>query len=640
MACFIVTEPDICAQLQCDMMPEQIWFYEKEARPTFTPTHEILYGLHLATTYGKPTNKEFARFEDLEDAYNRGQVQFDDIVKLNDRKSSYGRAKIEKILNMDLDAGLGEDEPITVKNINRIVSGMSTHRRRAEEMHELTDFASKIITEVGMDTPPFEELYDADDPKIKEIINSSEPLAVKYTSLQNYLNDYIADKVDKLEGSSLPSMLKGSGRVKKSQLQEIYSPVIYMDGDEVSISNRSLFGGLTERDFVTKGMENRQIQQIKRYSVPVSGYATRQMVLSQMDLIFDARDASPDTVGLLIPTSEAAGRTRLNGTKVSDEVANKASKTDVIRVKSCLNHDDKKVYADEIDQKDLKEKDGAAIGVSFAMSLTEAKTQAALALKHGGIQTGFENAHIKAYRSGTVKSYDSQFMYIETSDGQIDKYLICEKTTPTVKFGQYVQTGDEIATSRRLNKLSDKLADYEAFLGIQNVHDFGLTRESKRGLVIRYAPCNGVIAYPDAWRIRVGDIEFPVNRQELYYYPEGYKVTTGTALCSGVLDMNGFMNLNKSIQDSFDAFKHQMLDIYPDQQTRSELLEVTFKSIREHKFNAMKTYYGTDNFINRTYAGNTKKGFETFFKDSDDNVVEVKDTIILPLVLGFDIKDA
>ena len=72
------------------MKPEQIWFYEKENKPIFTPTHEILYGLHLATTYGKPTKKEFGTFKDLEDAYKRGQVEFDDIVLLNDRKNSYG----------------------------------------------------------------------------------------------------------------------------------------------------------------------------------------------------------------------------------------------------------------------------------------------------------------------------------------------------------------------------------------------------------------------------------------------------------------------------------------------------------------------------------------------------------------------
>ena len=621
------------------MKPEQMWFYEKEAKPIFTPTHEILYGLHLASTYGKPTKKEFGTFEQLEQAYKDKKVEFDDIVMLDDRKNSYGRAKIEHILNMDLDAGLGEDEPITVKNINKIISAMSSHRYRARELHELTEFATEIISYVGMDTPPFEQMYDKDDPEIKKIIESQEPVSVKYTKLNNYISKYIMDKVNSLEGSSLPSMLKGSGRVKASQLEEIYSPAIYIDKNDVTISNRTLFEGQTERDFVTKGIDNRKIQQIKREGVPVGGYAERQLVLAQMDYLFKDEKASPDKIGLEIPLSEASGRTRLSGTVISDDVARKANKTDRVKVKSCINHREKVIYADEIDQRDLREKDGAAIGVSFAMALTEAKTQSILGLKHGGIKREFEDDRILAYRSGTVKSFDSEFMFIETSEGFTDKYLMCEKTVPTVKFGQYVQKGDEIAASNRLKQVHDQLADFEAFIGINNIHDSGLTRERERGLVIRYAPCDGTIKYPDANTVQIGEIRFNTNRKELYYYPEGYSVKTGESICSGVLDMQYFMYLNHNDQQCFDAFKKQMLDTYPNQQLRSEIYEVTFKVLRD-EFNAHKTFTNTDNFINRLYAGDTKQGLKRFFNESgEDNVIRIKDSLILPIVLGFDTKE-
>ena len=620
------------------MKPEQIWFYEKENKPIFTPTHEILYGLHLATTYGKPTKKEFGTFKDLEDAYKRGQVEFDDIVLLNDRKNSYGRAKIEEILKMDLDAGLGEDVPINTKNIDKIISGMSSHRNRAREMHELTNFATEIVTHVGMDTPPFEELYDKNDPEIKKIMDSDEPVAIKYTKLNNYISNSIKQKTENLKGSSLPSMLKGSGRVKASQLEEIYSPSIYLDKGDVTISDRTLFAGQTERDFVSKSLENRIVQQIKKTGTPVGGYAARQMVLSQMDIIFVDKTESPDTVGLEIPLSEASGRTRLNGTVISEEVAQKAGKDAKIKVKSCLNHHENKVYADEIDQRDLKEKDGAAIGVSFAMALTEAKTQSILALKHGGIRRDFEDEHIFAYRSGTVQSFDSEFLYVETSEGAVDKYLMCDKTVPTVKFGQYVQMGDELATSNRLKQLHDQIADFEAFIGIQGIYDSGLNRESGRGLVMRYAPCDGEIKYPSPYTIQIGNMSFNINRNELYYYPEGYKVKTGDSICSGVLDMAYFVQLNKNTQQCFDVFKKQMLDTYPNQKLRNEIYEVTYKALRE-EFNAKRTYTNTDNFINRLYSGDTKHGVQKFFKESDDNVIKIKDSLILPLVLGFDAKD-
>lgn len=639
MAYIFVTEPDIIAQLQKDMMPEQIWFYEKEAKPTFTPTHEILYGLYLATVYGKLTDKKFANLEQAEQAYQNSQIEYNDTIMIDDKKTTYGRAKIESIIHMDLDAGLGQDVPIDTKNISKLISGLSTHRNRAEETHQLTEFATQIVTHVGMGALPFTELYDKNDPEVKKIINSDEPLPVRYNAINKYIANTIDNKIANLEGSSLPSMLKGSGRVKKSQLEEIYSPVVYMDGNEITISNSTLFGGLTERDFVTKGLENRQIQAVKRSGVPVGGYATRQMVMAQMDIIFDAQHPSPDTVGLEIPLSEAAGRTRLNGTKVSKELANRARPDQKVRVKSCLNHSDSKVYAEEIDQDDLKEKDGAAIGMSFAMSLTEAKTQAALALKHGGIKTGFEDVHAKAQHAGTVVSIDNEFLTLMTNDCKEEKYLMTDMVVPDVRIGSTVREGDLLISSRRIRKLHDQLADYEAFLGIQNVWSFGLTRESGRGRVMRYAPCSGIISYPSPDKIQIGNMVMPVNRAELYYYPEGYAIEVGKPFCSGILDMSQFMRYNNDTQVAFDVFKSQMLEIYPEHKTRSELFEVTFKGLRNSKFSAKQAYTGTDNFVNRLYSGDTRRGLEKFYKESPDNVVKIQDSIILPLALGFDTKD-
>lgn len=639
MGFIFVTEPDIVAQLQSDMTPEQIWFYEKEAKPTFTPTHEILYGLHLATSFGRKTNKKFVSFEQVEQAYKNSDIEYNDTILLDDKETTYARKKVENIIHMDLDAGLGEGVAIDTKNINLVMSGLSTHRRRAEETHDLTTFASEIVTHVGMGALPFQELYDKNDPEIDKIVNSDEPLAVRYNKLNNYIAKSIDDKIATLEGSSLPSMLKGSGRVKKSQLEEIYSPVIYMDGDDITISNNTLFGGLTERDFVTKGLENRQIQAIKRFGVPVGGYATRQMVMSQMDIIFDAERKSPDTIGLEIPLSEASGRTRMNGTVISDEVARKAMPSQRIRVKSCINHSDRKVYADEINQRDLREKDGAAIGISFAMSLTEAKTQAALALKHGGIKTGFEDKYAESRSSGTVVSIDNEYLTVMRDDGKEERYLMTEMVVPNVKVGARVMPEDHLISSRRLRQLHDQLADFEAFLGIQGIWSTKLTREAGRGLVMRYAPCSGIISYPNSWTIKIGDMSIPVNRKELYYYPEGYKIEAGVPFCSGVLDMHDFLQRTKNVQLSFDVFKAQMMEIYTDHKTRSEIFEVTFKGLMNSRFSAKRAYTGTDNFVNRMYAGDTRKGLEKFYKESPDNVIKIQDSIILPLALGFDTQE-
>ena len=64
-----------------------------------------------------------------------------------------------------------------------------------------------------------------------------------------------------------------------------------------------------------------------------------------------------------------------------------------------------------------------------------------------------------------------------------------------------------------------------------------------------------------------------------------------------------------------------------------------FKGLRNSKFSAKQAYTGTDNFVNRLYSGDTRRGLEKFYKESPDNVVKIQDSIILPLALGFDTKD-
>ena len=633
-AFYFVTEPALVAQLQNDLMPEKVWFYEKEAKPIFTPTHEVLYGLHLATTFGKTSNYEFETLTQVEQAIKNGKIDFDTVIFLNDKRTTFGRAKIESILNgLDIGAVLGESTPIDKDNIAKIVSRMSSFKDRAKMMSELTQFAVEVVTHNGLQTPPFDKLYDYDDPEVKKILGSKDPLQVKYTKLNGHIEDSIKKKIQELPDSSLESMIKGSGRVKWAQLYDIYAPPIYGDGT-IDVANTNLFQGLSERDFVNRGISNRISQQVKRSTTPIGGFASRQMVLSLMELIFKDERKSPDTVGLLIPKNEATGRTLMDGSIVEE-----SNSDELVRVKSCVNHKQNFVYADEIDQEHLKEKDGAAIGISFAMSFTEPKTQAQLALKHVTATKAFEQEYMKAWRDGTIESLDSDFLMIKTSNGQLDKYLLSgdisfsRDMTP----GSKVYKGEVLLNSKRVSQLHDQLADFEELVGMQSA-DKKIVRGrgvdgGRRGTVIKYAPVAGVISYPSKNTIKIGNVLLPTSKNEIYYYPEGYTVKVGDSICSGLLDLGGFMNVNGKVQDSIDAFKKQLRELYP-QKTRSELVEVVFKSLMEFEFKSKKKYISTDNFINRQFYGDTKRGLDKFFKDSTDNVIEIKDSVILPIVLG------
>ena len=581
----------------------------------------------------------------MEKAYQDGKIEYDDLVFLDDKLTTYGRRKIELIindrsLNSLLDTPNKKDVPIDSKNIGKLISVIGNDRNRAQEVNQLNLFASEIITHHGMDTPPFEEIYDFNDPEVIKLINSNEKPEIKYTELNNLIKSQVKKTIENLPDSNLNDMLAGSKRVKMGSLQDIYCPVVYGDG---TVSSSTLFSGFTERDFVTKGLENRKVQQVKKAGTPISGFLSRQMILSNMDLKYVDKDESPDTTGLMIPRSEAIGRTMMDGRKVRGFSSSK----EMVRVKSCINHDFDVVFRDEINQDELRETDGASIGISFAMSFTEAMTQSVLALKYGASKS-FENASAHAQRAGTVNSIDRDFLTIVTSDNKVDKYLLSGVIAlpSDIKVGNYVNTGDLLIQSRRLSQLYDQVADFSDFFGLQNSSaKEGMGREAGRGKVVCYAPKDGVISYPTPYTIKIDDVEIPVNRKELYYYPEGYRVKKGERFCSGLLDLHAFYSLNGRTQDTFDAMKKSLYEINNKtyvmegddwtNETRSELLEVMYKSLVGFQFKARRKYTQTENFLERMDYGDGKRGLAGFFKKSENNVIPIQDSVIMPMVLGF-----
>ena len=641
---FFVLDQLTCAELQNTMTPHQVWYYEKTRNTVFSPTHEILFGLYYATKMDGPVKKnEFGTFEDMEKAYKDGKIEFDDLVFCDDKQTTYGRSKVEKIIDRSLDSIIGEGVPVSSGNIGKVVAAIDNDRDRAQKISKLNIFASEIITHQGMDTPPFDKIYNFNDPEVKKLIESDEPLSVRYNKLNDYIKKQVKTTIDNLPDDNIANMLKGSGRVKMDSIYNIYCPVVYPDG---TVSNSNLFQGYTERDFVTKGISNRQVQQLKKDGVPIGGYVTRQMVLAQMDVKFVDKDESPDKVGLRIPRSEAIGRTTLDGRKI--RTATPGSKETVV-VKSCINHNDNIVYADEIDQEHLHEKDGSSIGISFSMSFTEDKTQSILALKHADVTKTYEDAKIIAQHSGIVDVIDGGYLIIRTDDGTIDKYLLSGRISLSrqATVGNHVTAGDLLAQSRRLSQLQDQIADLCDFLGLQNSSaKEGLGREEGRGRVLCYAPVSGTIKYPTPYVIEIGGVEIPVNDREVYFYPEGYKVEKGERFCSGLLDLHAFYLKNPRTQDTFDAMKKQLAEIQAKKlflrgdewssSSRSEVLELLYRSIASFAFSARKKYTQTGNFLERMSYGDGKKGLANFLKKADNNVIEIQDSVILPLVLGLE----
>lgn len=99
----------------------------------------------------------------------------------------------------------------------------------------------------------------------------------------------------------------------------------------------------------------------------------------------DGEDTEND--GILIPRYKAGGRTAPSG-KVYPDFKGKPDEDDLVLVRSIVSKKkgDLNVITPDLINKFFKDfTPGAAIGLSFARSLTEGTTQAALGLKHGPI---------------------------------------------------------------------------------------------------------------------------------------------------------------------------------------------------------------------------------------------------------------
>ena len=118
---------------------------------------------------------------------------------------------------------------------------------------------------------------------------------------------------------------------------------------------------------------------------PSSGYLTRQISFLLNNFVYQEGE-DDENPGLLIPRYKALGRTAPNGKVYPDKPLINGSEDELVPVRSIITKKtgDLNIITPDLIGKKFKDfTAGAAIGLSFATSLTEGITQSALGLKHG-----------------------------------------------------------------------------------------------------------------------------------------------------------------------------------------------------------------------------------------------------------------
>ena len=264
---------------------------------------------------------------------------------------------------------------------------------------------------------------------------------------------------------------------------------------------------------------------------------------------------------ILIPRYRAGGRVAPDGNRYPDKEM-KANEEDLVPVRSIItkSKDFDIVTPDclSLRYKDLSP--GSGIGSSFGTSVTEAITQSALGLKHGGHERIIaEEGYLYAPKSCTVKE-DGKYLVLECRGGSELRYPRPENLVlgleESYKAGDIV--GTAYNTSSPIIKLNSLIKLMKA-TGNRGKRYF----EKDNVLVSEcYAYEDGTIHYKVDKNgdiiVEINDKRYQYNPMCMYYFPEGAEVKKFDRICSGVANMPLVIKkLNNNIQDIYTIFRKQ-----------------------------------------------------------------------------------
>lgn len=287
------------------MSPRYVNVYKKNLEGIYAPNHETLNGLAVLTEVkGEPDEIEDPR--EFFDSYSElvKAVEMDRTIRpdkpivftgklggvdYENKKTTYGRLKLSKILEADIDylpIWKGKADPKTgAMFTERINSGSGAklyqflypNPQGVEKIKKLQDVALKAVTKSGVVTFDFSTLYADTDTetykKLREVADSETLTDKQKLLLLTELYKKYSKEVEASYSDDLKNELSRANRVKIHSIMDTTMPQLIISGvDEKPIINHgSLLNGLTEHEYHYHAIENRSLQAIKQMGVPSGG---------------------------------------------------------------------------------------------------------------------------------------------------------------------------------------------------------------------------------------------------------------------------------------------------------------------------------------------------------------------------------
>ena len=280
------------------MSPKYNKIYKKNVGNVFEFNHEALNGLANLSEYTpeKPEDlKEPKHYyndyvELLKDVEVNGKLSYGTpivftgkigSVEYTNKITTYGRLRLSKILDADLDEINVGGEPIFdspykrigAKEAAKITSYLYGFEDGIEKARQIRQIAYKCVTKTGVVTFDYSTLYaDTDNNTYKEIRKIAD--SKELTDKQKLV--LLTEKYQKYEkevesgfSSDLKKELERSNRVKMASIVAMNCPQFIVSGVEEKpiITQGNLLEGYSEKEYLAHAIENRSLQGIKQSGV-------------------------------------------------------------------------------------------------------------------------------------------------------------------------------------------------------------------------------------------------------------------------------------------------------------------------------------------------------------------------------------
>lgn len=285
---------DVADETIRTMSPRYVTYYKKNMQTIPTINHETLNGLAVATEWTPEDVEELKEPKHYYTDYIQllKDVEVNQTIKVgtpivftgkignveyNNKITTYGKIRLSKILEKDIDDLQFTKDPYTRFNA-KAATKLSAYlcdfpEDGVEKRKEIQKFCLRVVSLAGVVTFDFNTLFtNTNTESYKEmcrIADSPELTDQQKLCLLTEKYEQYEKEIEATFSDDLKNELDRAGRIKLSSIVSLNTPQLIVSGvDEKPIITRgSLLSGLTEKDMIYHSIENRSLQSIKTSGV-------------------------------------------------------------------------------------------------------------------------------------------------------------------------------------------------------------------------------------------------------------------------------------------------------------------------------------------------------------------------------------